>query len=149
MLFTKNLSSFASVMVMASTLLLSASAIPTGQNDVPFESEFLTWLSTTNANVTYVGPKPGSLAARAGGTVNVVYCTERHGNVCGGSCTVYNGPNTCLSGGISCLKASSDVSFCDHGNCHGSCNELSTCGTKLDNGFCDTPGTKSITVPFI
>lgn len=119
------------------------------QRNNSYESDLLTWLSTTDANITYSGAKPGSLAARAGGNVNVVYCSSRSGEVCGGSCTVYNGPATCISGDTVCLRASADVSFCDHAGCSGSCNQFSSCGTILNGGFCDAPGTKSITVPFV
>ena len=77
----------------------------------------------------------------------VTYCTKRVDNVCGGSCSVYNGGPTCIdASGTSCLAATSNVAFCDKGNCGGSCNQLSTCGTSLAGGFCDTPGTKSIVV---
>lgn len=30
--------------------------------------------------------------------------------------------------------------------CGGSCNQLSTCGTQLDDGYCYTPDTQSILV---
>lgn len=77
----------------------------------------------------------------------VTYCSSRTQNVCGGACTVYNGGATCLAApGTKCLAATNNVGFCDRGGCGGSCNQLSSCGTRLDNGFCFTPGTASIIV---
>lgn len=80
----------------------------------------------------------------------VVYCSSRSNNVCGGACTVYNGGATCLDApDTKCLMASANVAFCDRSGCGGDCNQLSSCGTRLDNNFCYTPGTKSIIVPFV
>ena len=110
-------------------------------------SDLLTWLSTTDAKVTYTG---GPVSRDVGGSVMVVYCTTRTVDVCGGECTVYNGGPKCIdAAGTSCLMATADVGFCDHDSCGGSCNQLSTCGTQLDNNFCFTPGTSSINVPFV
>ncbi|KAH9926251.1 uncharacterized protein BXZ73DRAFT_78757 [Epithele typhae] len=144
MLFT---TSFAALVVTTLAVLASkGSATPTTSARMVTDSEFLTWLATTDANITYVGPATSKRAK----SVTVTYCTKRSGNVCGGSCQVYSGPDTCLdASGTSCLMASADVSFCDHGGCSGSCNQLSSCGTKLSGGFCDTPGTNSIIVPFV
>ncbi len=78
----------------------------------------------------------------------ITYCSSRTQNVCGGACTVYNGGATCLyAGGTVCIAATANVGFCDRQNCGGSCNQLASCGTRLDNGFCYTPGTQSIIVP--
>ena len=116
------------------------------------DAEFKKWLDTTDAALTFVG-KPINTSApapRAAQDVMVTYCTSRTQNVCGGQCTVYNGPATCISApGTACLASSANVGFCDRGGCGGSCNQFASCGTHLDNGFCATPGTASITVPFI
>jgi hypothetical protein len=65
-------------------------------------------------------------------------------------CTTGHGPNTCLNApDTKCLMASSSVSFCDGGGCGGSCNQFASCGVPIDNGFCQTPGTSSILVPFL
>ena len=110
-------------------------------------SDLLTWLSTTDANITYTS---GPVSRDVGGNVMVVYCTKRTQSVCGGECTVYNGGAKCINApGTSCLMATANVGFCDRGNCGGSCNQLSTCGTHLDDNFCFTPGTASINVPFV
>ncbi|KIP09619.1 hypothetical protein PHLGIDRAFT_67177, partial [Phlebiopsis gigantea 11061_1 CR5-6] len=113
------------------------------------EAEFKNWLATTDAEIIYVGEPivDNPLAARSAQNTMVTYCSNRVDNVCGGPCTVYNGGATCLNTpGTNCLAATNNVGFCDHGGCSGSCNQLSSCGTRLDNGFCFTPGTKSITV---
>ena len=121
------------------------------------DDEFMHWLVTTDADITYIGEPidvnsfstRSSLTRRAAESVKVTYCSHRVDKVCGGPCTVYNGGATCLNAPkTSCLAATANVGFCDHKGCSGSCNQLSTCGTRLDNGFCFTPGTKSIIVPF-
>ncbi|RPD58870.1 hypothetical protein L227DRAFT_576888 [Lentinus tigrinus ALCF2SS1-6] len=109
--------------------------------------EFLKWLDTTDADITYVGKPINGSVPRAAADIMVTYCTKRTQNVCGGTCTVYNGGSTCISApGTACFSATGNVGFCDHGGCSGSCNQLSSCGTRLDNGFCSTPGTSSIIV---
>ncbi|KAJ3571859.1 hypothetical protein NP233_g3472 [Leucocoprinus birnbaumii] len=111
------------------------------------DAEMNHWLSTTDAELTYVGKPYHPLSPREAQNTRVVYCNTRNFNVCGGSCTVYNGGATCLSApGTQCLFATQNVGFCDRGGCGGSCNQFSSCGTRLDNGFCWTPGTASITV---
>ncbi|KAF8954073.1 hypothetical protein BDZ97DRAFT_1908426 [Flammula alnicola] len=100
-------------------------------------AEFTNWLSTTDANLTFIG-KPitqRDLESRQSLNTMVTYCTNLVDNVCGGT-----------SGGTNCLAATNNVGFCDGGNCDGSCNELASCGTPLDNNFCATPGTGSIVV---
>ena len=77
----------------------------------------------------------------------VTYCSHRTQNVCGGPCTVYNGGAACLNApDTNCLSATANVGFCDRSGCGGSCNQLSTCGTRLEDGYCYTPGTRSINV---
>ncbi|EJD50741.1 hypothetical protein AURDEDRAFT_57649, partial [Auricularia subglabra TFB-10046 SS5] len=115
------------------------------------ESEMLTWLSTTSAKLTFIGdPIPKGVSKRVGGNVMVVYCSKRTQNVCGGPCTVYNGGATCLGApDTNCLSATANVGFCSGSGCGGGCNQFASCGTRLDNNFCFTPGTKSIIVPFV
>ncbi|KAI0665762.1 hypothetical protein C8Q78DRAFT_1063151 [Trametes maxima] len=119
----------------------------------------LDWLATTDAELTFIG-EPLSLSLtthrdsnplaplpRAAQNTIVTYCSKRTQSVCGGPCTVYNGGATCLNApDTNCLAATHDVGFCDRGGCGGSCHNLATCGTKLANGFCFTPGTRSIIV---
>ncbi|TCD66387.1 hypothetical protein EIP91_001436 [Steccherinum ochraceum] len=110
--------------------------------------EIVEWITTTDANITYVGA-PIDFTKRAAQDTMVVYCSSRTQNVCGGPCTVYNGNAACLNApNTNCLRATTNVGFCDRAGCGGSCNQFSSCGTVLDDGFCATPGTKSINVPF-
>ena len=110
-------------------------------------AEFANWLATTDANLTFVGEPFDTLAPHAAQETRVTYCNKRTQNVCGGACTVYCGGATCLDApDTNCLAATNNVGFCDSSCCGGSCNQLSTCGTRLDNGFCYTPGTRSIIV---
>ncbi|KAJ7787220.1 hypothetical protein B0H14DRAFT_3095449 [Mycena olivaceomarginata] len=95
---------------------------------------------------------PSSVTSPPSGSpfvTTVTYCATRTANLCSGPCTVYTGGATCLDApGTACLSATSNVAFCDKSGCKGTpCNVLSSCGTKLDDGFCFTPGTKSISVP--
>ncbi|KAG9223757.1 hypothetical protein CCMSSC00406_0004902 [Pleurotus cornucopiae] len=113
------------------------------------EAELDHWLQTTNANLTFTG-QSGKNPLRRDGQVRVVHCTNRQGPVCGGNCDVFEGTNTCIeASGTNCIMATANVAFCDRGGCGGSCNFIDSCGTRLDNNFCATPGTKSILVPFI
>ncbi|KAF6742458.1 hypothetical protein DFP72DRAFT_1105906 [Ephemerocybe angulata] len=128
-------------------LLSKASPAPFPAGIVSFE-EIENWLATTDAKITYIGVAPTNpLSKRAPQNTRVVYCSNRTNNVCGGPCTVYDGGAACLNTpDTNCLSATHNVGFCDRANCNGSCNELASCGTRLDNGFCFTPGTRSIIV---
>ena len=109
--------------------------------------EMMHWIKTTDADLTFIGEPINPLAPRSAQNTMVTYCNTRIDNICGGSCSVYNGGATCIAApGTSCLAATNNVGFCDRGGCGHSCNQLSTCGTRLDNGFCYTPGTQSILV---
>ncbi|KAF9468673.1 hypothetical protein BDZ94DRAFT_1232229 [Collybia nuda] len=109
--------------------------------------EFKEWLATTDANVTFIGDPISSIAPRSAQNTIVTYCNKRSQNVCGGACTVYNGGAKCLSApGTQCLSATQNVAFCNRGGCGGTCNQFSSCGTRMDNNFCWTPGTQSIIV---
>ncbi|KAF8900254.1 hypothetical protein CPB84DRAFT_1779177 [Gymnopilus junonius] len=112
--------------------------------------QFKDWLESTDANITFIGEPTGdlsSLSKRNPLNTIVTYCSNRANNVCGGPCTVYNGGATCLNTpNTNCLSATNNVGFCDRSGCHGSCNQFSSCGTRLDNNFCYTPGTQSILV---
>ncbi|KAG6848741.1 hypothetical protein H0H93_014454 [Arthromyces matolae] len=142
---------------LTSAIVLALSMVTNGSPTDSFAgyqtlSQFNEWLSTTDADVTFIGEP----ISKAGGVTPdsqyaldtiVTYCSKRSGNICGGACTVYNGGAACLSAPkTNCLSATNNVAFCDHGNCGGSCNNFATCGTRLDNGFCWTPGTNSINV---
>ena len=112
--------------------------------------QFKDWLANTDAKITYVGEPLGDLSTlskRAALNTIVTYCSSKIDDLCGGSCTVYNGGSTCLSApNTKCLSATNNVGFCDRGGCGGSCNQFSSCGTRLQNNFCYTPGTASILV---
>ena len=120
------------------------------QSNLISVEQFKHWLATTDANVTFHGKPLGDLSdisKRNALDTMVTYCNTQIDNVCGGLCTVYNGGANCLSApGTACLFATNNVGFCDSDGCGGSCNQFSSCGTRLDNGFCDTPGTASILV---
>ncbi|KAI0716741.1 hypothetical protein C8Q76DRAFT_767681 [Earliella scabrosa] len=109
--------------------------------------QMMHWLATTDANITYVGEPLNPLAPRAAQTTTVTYCSSRQGNTCGGACSVYVGNPTCLRApNTNCLMATNDVQFCNTAGCGGICNRFSTCGVRLDGGFCYTPGTQAIRV---
>ncbi|TFK64313.1 hypothetical protein BDN72DRAFT_274566 [Pluteus cervinus] len=134
------------------------SDISTALSIISSTAKIIEWISHTNASLNFIGDLldlrrdtiANPLWRRQAQNVQVVYCDTQIGDSCGGTCTVYNGPNICLEAShTSCLMASADVGFCDRDGCGGSCHDLSTCGTALGNGFCSTPGTASISVPFV
>ena len=110
--------------------------------------EMKQWITNTDAKLTFIGPEIHALSVRAPNAITVTWCTQRSQNVCGGTCTVFTGTSACLdTAGCSCLSATANVAFCDRSGCGHSCNEFDSCGTRLDNNFCYTPGTASISVP--
>ncbi|KAL4252601.1 hypothetical protein AB1N83_013474 [Pleurotus pulmonarius] len=150
---------FASILVLAAMVTASPVAIPKDTiaisrssgvaSSVVSDAELDHWLQTTDATLTFTGGS-GRNPLRRDGQVRVVHCTTRSGDVCGGNCNVFEGTATCIDApGTSCIMASSNVAFCDKANCGGSCNTIDSCGTNLSSGFCFTPGTKSINVPFV
>lgn len=109
--------------------------------------EMAYWIANTDAKLTFIGDSINPLSSRSAQTTTVTYCSTRIDDVCGGACTVYTGGATCLwAGGTNCLAATNNVGFCDETGCGGSCNQLSSCGTPLGDGYCYTPGTNSIAV---
>ncbi|KAJ3728060.1 hypothetical protein DFJ43DRAFT_1085656 [Lentinula guzmanii] len=121
-----------------------AGTIQLRDGEIATKETILEWISTTDANLTFIGDP---ITKRNIESTMVVYCSVRTVDVCGGACTVYNGGATCLNApDTNCLSATNNVGFCDHSGCGGSCNQLSTCGVRLDDGFCYTPGTNSINV---
>ncbi|KAG6809748.1 hypothetical protein H0H92_014883 [Tricholoma furcatifolium] len=145
-------SSLTSAIILAFASIAKCS--PTAESPVSYQTieQFNEWLSTTDATITFVGEpidkaRGVTLESRSALNTMVTYCTQRSGNICSGTCTVYNGGAACLSApGTNCLSATNNVAFCDRGGCGGSCNNFANCGTRLDNNFCYTPGTNSIAV---
>ncbi|KAI0334589.1 hypothetical protein GY45DRAFT_1318173 [Cubamyces sp. BRFM 1775] len=105
------------------------------------------WLANTDAELNFIGEPFNPLDKRSAQSTTVTYCNKRVGNVCGGTCSVYQGGATCLSApGTTCISATNDVGYCDAVDCNGNCGVLSDCGTSLNNKFCFTPNTQSILV---
>ena len=132
------------------TQLLLPIAHYTWQSNLVTIEQFRRWLATTDADVTFHGKPLGDLSdisKRNALDTMVTYCNKRIDDLCGGTCHVYNGGATCIAAsGTACLSATNNVGFCDRGSCGGSCNQFSSCGTRLQNNFCATPGTASILV---
>ncbi|KAJ7636637.1 hypothetical protein FB45DRAFT_977347 [Roridomyces roridus] len=111
------------------------------------KAEMKHWLATTDAALTFIGEPIERLDASPF-TVTVTYCSGRIDDLCTGPCTAYTGDTTCLDApNTQCLSATANVGFCDSRKCKGSCNVFDSCGTKMQNNFCATHGTKSISVP--
>ncbi|KAJ7824104.1 hypothetical protein B0H14DRAFT_3088809 [Mycena olivaceomarginata] len=105
------------------------------------------WISTTDANLTFIGEPIENLGASPF-VAAVIYCSTATGSLCSGPCTVYSGGATCLNApNTNCLSATSNVAFCGGVQCQGICNQFNQCGTRMDDNFCFTPGTQSISVP--
>ncbi|KAF7328421.1 hypothetical protein MVEN_02558000 [Mycena venus] len=125
-------------------LTAAAPSIPEGVISIAAMKE---WLSTTDVELTYSGLPIEALGVNPLVTT-ITFCSTRTANLCSGPCNVFTGAGVChATPGTNCLAATTDVSFCDGANCGGSCHTLSACGTRLDNGFCFTPGTNSISLP--
>ncbi|KAJ3556028.1 hypothetical protein NM688_g2254 [Phlebia brevispora] len=138
---------FVQLVLIALSVAVSGTPVAPTSNVLTFQ-EMKHWIATTDAELTFIGTPINELSTEAAQSITVTYCSSRSQNVCGGSCTVYTGGSACLAApGTACLSATGDVGFCDHSGCTGSCNEYASCGTILNNGFCYTPGTKSIIVP--
>ena len=108
------------------------------------------WLASTDAEVTFVGGVKNfsDIATRSALSTTLTVCSHVNGNLCSGPCTVFTGNGECINTpGTNCLAATTDVSFCNKSKCGGTCNLFSKCGVALENGFCDTPGTNSVSVP--
>ena len=115
--------------------------------------QFKHWLANTDSEVTFIGKPLGdlsNLSKRNALTTMVTYCTKEAENLCGGSCTVYNGGATCIeiaAPGASCLLATNDVGICTLPGCATlSCTQYSECLMRINNGYCSAPGTRSILV---
>ncbi|KAF5329660.1 hypothetical protein D9619_009195 [Psilocybe cf. subviscida] len=142
--------SFLSVAITAWSLCVSVSARPTNTaNGVVSLAQMEAWVNAQEpGSVKVIGDPFGKLAPRAAGDVTVATCTAKSGTTCSG-CTVQTGSNQCLDvPGTKCIFSTDQVSFCDRSGCGGSCNEINSCGTRLDGGACDTPGTNSVSLPF-
>ncbi|KAJ8088374.1 hypothetical protein PM082_022447 [Marasmius tenuissimus] len=140
-----------SAIVLALWVVNTTSAAAVAEKEESYlatHDEIYDWIKSTDANLTFIGD-PIDLTKRAPLNTMVVFCDTRTQRVCGGTCTVYNGNHRCLDApGTNCLRATTNVGFCDRRGCTGNCNQFSACGTRLDDGFCSTPGTRSINVPF-
>ena len=109
--------------------------------------QMIHWIANTDAELTFVGKPPNSLALRSPQDTVVVYCSTRNGNTCSPPCTVYNGGPICLAApNTNCLSATNDIGFCNQPGCTGNCTFLTGCILQLDDGFCWTPNTESILV---
>ncbi|KAI0709652.1 hypothetical protein C8T65DRAFT_195046 [Cerioporus squamosus] len=92
MRFTITFTALASAVVVP-----QVAASPTPVGSLVTTDEFLKWLDTTDAEITYIGKPINGSVPRAVRDVMVTYCNKRTQNVCGGTCTVYNGPATRLA----------------------------------------------------
>ena len=75
--------------------------------------------------------------------IRLIYCSERSGSTCGGTCVAYQGPGSrCITPQfkVDCLAANRDLNHCWLGDCV-DCHAYAGCGTRLDSGFCYTPET--------
>ncbi len=72
------------------------------------------WLATTDAELTFIGDTAKSHNPLAVHDTRATYCSKRTVNVCGESCTVYQGGAACSNApNTNCLAATNNVGFCD------------------------------------
>lgn len=108
------------------------------------------WIGNTNAHLTFVGAPRG--APFKPFDIQVIWCSEQMGRVCGGNCTIYTGVgDTCLltQYTASCLAATDNLGYCSRQECRPPCNVYRKCGDPMDNGFCSTPYTNAINIMLI
>ncbi|KAH9476456.1 hypothetical protein JR316_0010368 [Psilocybe cubensis] len=129
-----------------------AGAVPAPPNNGGIMSleEMKSWVSALPPDeVTLIGDPFSALSLRSASAVTVTFCSTRSGTTCTGPChteTIAGG--TCVEApNTNCIGATGQVTFCDRAGCGGTCNEINSCGTRLENNFCFTPGTKSIGIP--
>ncbi len=109
--------------------------------------QMMHWIATTDAELTFVGPPINPLAPRSAQNTVVTYCTNRVGSICGGTCRVHTSGATCFdAAGTNCMAATNNVGFCSGASCTGDCEQLYPCDVSMDDGFCYTPGVRSILV---
>ncbi|KAH9474928.1 hypothetical protein JR316_0012023 [Psilocybe cubensis] len=136
--------------VAAAAVFAGAVPAPTNNGGIMSLEEMKAWVSALPPDeVTLVGDPFAALSSRAALSVTVTFCSTQSSTICTGPCTVKTvAGGTCIAApDTNCLSATSQVTFCDRSGCGGSCNELNSCGTRLENNFCFTPGTESIGVP--
>ncbi|KAJ3526217.1 hypothetical protein NMY22_g7362 [Coprinellus aureogranulatus] len=136
-----------------STLLVTLGAVSSSAaTGIMTDEQLDHWLANTDAELKFIGEKsyvPGTLRKRGEKSTRLVTCTTANGSNCGGSCSVYNGNAACLNvAGTVCIQASGPVAFCSKANCADPCTQLANCLAWMNDGFCGTPDTNSIIVPF-
>ncbi|KAJ3987828.1 hypothetical protein F5890DRAFT_656503 [Lentinula detonsa] len=125
---------------------INAAAVELRDGEIVTQKKILEWISTTDANLTFIGDP---ITKRNTEIPTVVYCSVRTGGVCGGTCTVYRGGPACLRApGTNCISATQNVGICGSPGCGGRCTQLFPCQAPLGDGFCYTPRTESINVGF-
>lgn len=107
------------------------------------------------SEVTYLGNSKLALEGLQeleADSILVTHCSTVVGNLCVGPCTISEGSGICLAApNTNCMSATGDVAYCTGRQCalgSGRCNTLSGCASPLANGFCATPGTGSISIPY-
>ncbi|KAK7014358.1 hypothetical protein R3P38DRAFT_2545534 [Favolaschia claudopus] len=122
----------------------SLSSLPAGVVSVAAMKEYI---ATTDAELTFVGAPIGELGINPLLTT-VTVCSTAAGNLCSGPCTVLTGSARCFeTPDTACLSATTNIAFCNQAKCKGKCTPLSSCNKYLGDGFCYTPGTRSISLP--
>ncbi|KAF4579934.1 hypothetical protein AB1N83_009953 [Pleurotus pulmonarius] len=114
--------------------------------------ELRNWIRTTKGEFKFIGEKfdleDNPLESRDAQVTTVTFCSNRNGGLCNPPCTTATGAGICISApNTNCLVATTDVRFCSSSGCRGACNSFNSCGTRLNNNFCFTPNTQSISLP--
>jgi len=137
------------VAALSSVTHAASGAVDTSISIAASHEEIFNWISTTDANLTFVGK---SLTEVTPLDTIIISCTDFiFRRYCGGQCIVHIRMETAacipLTSTAACLRATPDllVASCTSRNC-ADCIPLATCGVRLEEGYCFAPNTHSIRI---
>ncbi|TFK92467.1 hypothetical protein K466DRAFT_595221 [Polyporus arcularius HHB13444] len=148
MQFTTKFTALALALAAATVSQATPSSVPADTSGgIISKDEFMHWLDTTDANITYVGVTDRSALSAADTMVRE--CSPGVNGPCSGGCSVYNlrGEGGCrptVLREVECLSATMDILFCQDRGCSTDCTRLSECRPILGPNTCYAYGTKSI-----
>ncbi|KAH6888805.1 hypothetical protein BKA70DRAFT_1409323 [Coprinopsis sp. MPI-PUGE-AT-0042] len=138
--------------LIATFIFLSChSQIGRAQNYLATGSDLNRWLGGIAERETQVNNVGSGFQNPLGpGEIRIITCTERRDNNCGGRCWAFqvSQRNMCYKTQpegytVNCLAATKPMRTYPGEKCEGVYKEYVDCATRLSDGFCHVPGTKS------